>query len=474
MCWVMPPASPDTTLAWRSASSSEVLPWSTWPITVTTGERGSVSVELSTASNRPSSTSEAATRLTVWPSSSAISCAVSASITSVILCIAPCFISRRMTSTARSDMRLASSWILMASGITTSRISFSFGSFEAWPFRRWVRRRNEAIERSRTSSALSAVTSVSRPRCFCGDGLAVVFGGGPAPPGPPGADAAGAATDLARTFVFIGNVGGDTGGAGGGQRGAGCGCGLGLGFAEAFLGLEFGLALGFLVRPVALFLGLAAGFGGLALGLLDAFLAVAALGFLFGELPLFHVADFGVGERAGACRTLILGQRAQHHARTAARRGRRRRRTGERRLGGRCCRGRGLGEDRLGGMRFRCGRIAADAALAALFNHDLLGAAVAEALLHGARLDARLERQGLVRDTQFPVARRFINHSAVLILFKWCVSAPSVSANSWSRGRPSCRRPPSGIGPGAGCATGTSCSPGPRAGQHVSHLTGPM
>ena len=33
----MPPASPDTTLAWRSASSSEVLPWSTWPITVTTG-----------------------------------------------------------------------------------------------------------------------------------------------------------------------------------------------------------------------------------------------------------------------------------------------------------------------------------------------------------------------------------------------------------------------------------------------------
>ncbi len=27
----------------------------------------------------------------------------------VILCIAPCFISRRMTSTARSDMRLASS-----------------------------------------------------------------------------------------------------------------------------------------------------------------------------------------------------------------------------------------------------------------------------------------------------------------------------------------------------------------------------
>ena len=173
-------------------------------------------------SNRPSSTSEAATRLTVWPSSSAISCAVSASITSVILCIAPCFISRRMTSTARSDMRLASSWMLMASGITTSRISFSFGSLDWCPLRRWVRRRNEAIERSRTSSAVSAVTSVRRPRCLAGAGLAVVFGGTAgrtAPPGPrriwrgpssssvasaatPGARAAGAAAALAAAAVL--------------------------------------------------------------------------------------------------------------------------------------------------------------------------------------------------------------------------------------------------------------------------------
>lgn len=116
-----------------------------------------------------------------------MSCAVSASITSVILCIAPCFISMRMTSTARSDMRLASSWMVIASGMITSRISFSFGSFEAWPFSRWVRRRNEAIERSRTSSALSAVTTVRRPRSFCRPGLWVVLGaatGRAAPPGP--------------------------------------------------------------------------------------------------------------------------------------------------------------------------------------------------------------------------------------------------------------------------------------------------
>src|SRR4028118_2140283 len=40
MCWVMPPASPATTSAPRIASSRLVLPWSTWPMMVTTGGRG--------------------------------------------------------------------------------------------------------------------------------------------------------------------------------------------------------------------------------------------------------------------------------------------------------------------------------------------------------------------------------------------------------------------------------------------------
>ena len=39
MCWVMPPASPAATSVSRIASSSEVLPWSTWPMIVTTGGR---------------------------------------------------------------------------------------------------------------------------------------------------------------------------------------------------------------------------------------------------------------------------------------------------------------------------------------------------------------------------------------------------------------------------------------------------
>ena len=43
MCCVMPPASPATTLALRMRSSREVLPWSTWPMTTTTGARGTSS-----------------------------------------------------------------------------------------------------------------------------------------------------------------------------------------------------------------------------------------------------------------------------------------------------------------------------------------------------------------------------------------------------------------------------------------------
>src|SRR5882757_2014665 len=77
-------------------------------------------------------------------------------------------------------------------------------------------------------------------------------------------------------------------------------------------------------------------------------------------------------------------------------------------------------------MGFRCGRIAANAALATRLDHDLLGPAMAEGLAHGARLDARLQRQGLGRDTQSLVARRFgINHSAVLIWFRY--ASPHVS-----------------------------------------------
>src|SRR5580698_4929716 len=295
--------------------------------------------------------------------------------------------------------------MLIASGITTSRISFSFGSFAWWPFRRWVRRRNDAIERSRTSSALSAVTSVRRPRCFCGDGFAVGLGATTGRPGAPRRTWRGPSSSSEISAAMPGARA--TGMAGRAAAGAA------FGFAKTLLGFKFGLALGFLVVTMALFLGLAAGFGRFAFGLLDAFPAGAALGFFFRNTALFDIAQLGVGQRIGARRTLVLCEGAQDYAGIAARRRRRGGGTSRR------CRGRRfgwLGYNRFGRVRLS-GTIPADPALAALLHHALLGPAVAEALAHGSGLDPRLERQGLGRHTERLVARRFrINHSAVLIL----------------------------------------------------------
>ena len=144
--------------------------------------------------------------------------------------------------------------MVIASGMVTSRTSFSFGSFEAWPLSRWVRRRNEATERSRTSSARSAVTSVRRPRCFSaparGAGRGAAAGRAP----PPGRrDARGASSSSASSVscarpglrVFV--------------------------FAEALLGDFAGLALGFLVVLAAVFFLALARLGGFALGAVAGF-----------------------------------------------------------------------------------------------------------------------------------------------------------------------------------------------------------
>jgi hypothetical protein len=186
--------------------------------------------------------------------------------------------------------------------------------------------------------------------------------------------AAGAATDLARTFIVVGAVGGDRGRtrrgdcrggrAGRRSRGRGGGRGLGFGFTKALLGFEFGLALGFLFLAVTFFLCLAARLSGLALGLLDAFAARAALGFLFRQPAFLDIADLGVGQRARAGGAFVLGQRPQHHAGTGAR-CRRCRGTGGRRLGQDR---RGLGRDRLGRMGISAGRIAANAGACHVFR----------------------------------------------------------------------------------------------------------
>src|SRR6202021_2620977 len=59
--------------------------------------------------------------------------------------------------------------MVIVSGSTISRAIFSFDSWCPCPFRRWVRRRNAATERVRSSSAAVAVVTVSRPRLRCSE-----------------------------------------------------------------------------------------------------------------------------------------------------------------------------------------------------------------------------------------------------------------------------------------------------------------
>src|SRR5215212_5978751 len=73
MCWVMPPASPDWTLARRILSRRLVLPWSTWPITVTTGGFSTRSSGSSSGATSTGSGSSTEPISTCTPSSSATS-----------------------------------------------------------------------------------------------------------------------------------------------------------------------------------------------------------------------------------------------------------------------------------------------------------------------------------------------------------------------------------------------------------------
>ena len=124
MCCVMPPASPLATRARRMLSSSEVLPWSTWPITVTTGGRGSstaVDVPSSSLSASSASGSSSLAARALWPISSTTIIAVSWSSTWLMVTIVPIFIIVLITSTALTAILWARSATLIVSGTVTSR-----------------------------------------------------------------------------------------------------------------------------------------------------------------------------------------------------------------------------------------------------------------------------------------------------------------------------------------------------------------
>ncbi len=124
MCWVMPPASPPATLALRMASSSEVLPWSTCPMMVTTGARGTTSSGLSGVSVSVRTSSSLKAVDSIWnPNSLAISVAVSRSMSWVIVTpIMPSAQSFLTTSRPWTAIFLASSATAIVSAIRTTRL----------------------------------------------------------------------------------------------------------------------------------------------------------------------------------------------------------------------------------------------------------------------------------------------------------------------------------------------------------------
>ena len=100
MCWVMPPASPAATSVSRMASSSEVLPWSTWPRMVITGGRSS-RADSSSSYSGSATTSSAACWISILRSRPSASTSIASSERVwVSVAISPSSISFLMTSGA--------------------------------------------------------------------------------------------------------------------------------------------------------------------------------------------------------------------------------------------------------------------------------------------------------------------------------------------------------------------------------------
>ena len=131
MAWVMPPASPAVTLVLRMASRMLVLPWSTWPMTQTTGGRATRSASLSSSwTNSRSSMVTWTSCSTLARNSSAIRAAVSKSITSLMACISPICMHLAMTLLACCLRRAASSPMVISSGMET--FSCALRAFSSW------------------------------------------------------------------------------------------------------------------------------------------------------------------------------------------------------------------------------------------------------------------------------------------------------------------------------------------------------
>ena len=121
MCCVMPPASPPATSSLRMASSKLVLPWSTCPITVTTGGRGFKLSLVSSFATSSTISSSRDTTLTTPLNASAKVVAVGTSSAWLMLAKTPRSSRVLSNSFARTSNFSASSRMVIPSVIVTSR-----------------------------------------------------------------------------------------------------------------------------------------------------------------------------------------------------------------------------------------------------------------------------------------------------------------------------------------------------------------
>ena len=122
MCWVMPPASRSAMRVSRMASSSVVLPWSTWPMTVTTGARGTRSSGFEASVSTWIISSSKVCIFTSAPNSRAIIVAVSVSSVVLIVIIIRRSISFLSTSLTRTSSLSERSLTVMPSASVMLRV----------------------------------------------------------------------------------------------------------------------------------------------------------------------------------------------------------------------------------------------------------------------------------------------------------------------------------------------------------------
>ena len=122
MCCVMPPASPPATFVSRIASRSVVLPWSTWPMTVTTGTRATRSSGLATSDSTMTISSSNERIFTSAPNSRAMFVAVSELRVVLMVIINRFSISFFRTSFARTSSLSARSLTVMPSASVIVRV----------------------------------------------------------------------------------------------------------------------------------------------------------------------------------------------------------------------------------------------------------------------------------------------------------------------------------------------------------------